>query len=49
MGNVAVPVRQQVFQSAENIAAIHASVVYDPNEPISRHSRERRIVVATFW
>lgn len=47
--DVAVPVRQRVGRSVENIAAVQASVANDPNQSIPRRSQELGIAQTTLW
>lgn len=47
--NVPVPVRQRLGRSAENIAAVSASVQNDPNQSIPRRSQELGIAQTTLW
>lgn len=45
--DVAVPVRQRVGRSVENIAAVETSVANDPNQSIPRRSQELGIAQTT--
>ena len=47
--DVAVPVRQRVGRSVENITAIETSVANDPNQSIPRRSQELGIAQTSLW
>ena len=47
--DVAVPVRQRVGRSVENIAAVETSVANDPNQSFPRRSQELGIAQTTLW